>query len=82
MARIDRDSQLRILSFLFEEEKVPLLTVDSTTHHIWKDELFSIKCAFESLVDYEMDKAREESEYQELKQFINYLEDSDSWPED
>ena len=76
MAYIDKDSQLRILSFLFEEEKVPLLIADVTTYHIWKDELFNMECAFKSLVDYEMDKAREESEYQELKQFIN-----DTWSE-
>ena len=67
-----------ILQFLFEDEKVPLLTSTSILFHPWHAELLSIRADYYSLIDYLSDKHLWAEEDRALDQFLHQLYSPDS----
>ena len=57
-----------VLDFLYEEEKIPLLTSCLSTYIAFHGELLDIRADYHSLLAYHADKAAEEAEYQALRE--------------
>ena len=72
MARVF-DTVPFILQFLFEEEKVPLLTSTSNLFHPWHAELLSIRADYYTLIDYLSDRYHWAEEDRALDQFLHQL---------